>query len=258
MTDDTDITDMEKAQKTLKYVRGSFGNADLAKALAGKDSPIDVEPLDDETARERFTTFLYADGVEPPSIQSLTQEVITEDHLAAVENEALHIATERATQHVEQGVDRPKAVYSAASEMPDHLAKEFVQAELDMAESTGYDQPQDFADDLTLLRLEVDLWDDPTHNLKERLTVWDEMLKFTSYRSDITYRREEGGITRTDTTHIWAQSSADAHNQHLRSLKRQYDGFVYESGEQIPEERFFPDWDPLPDVEDFVFPEEER
>lgn len=262
MTDTTDTDDTDDVQAMLDYLAAPFSLADVAKGLAGRDADTDIEELPGSPQRGRLCHILDNGGAV--SSAGLANLIHGADAEGIVKAAALDEATQNVTHMVEQGVRRSEATHIVAEGAPEATAKDLVQSELDMAQATGYSVPHDFENDLSLLRLEAELYE-PERNREERLRVWDEMLKYTLYKSDIRYTPTNSHETFTDTQERWEVSSAKCHNGHLRDVKRREaldddspNSWQFEGAEQTPVRRFFPGWDPLPDVEDFVFPEGSR
>lgn len=255
MTDD-EPTDDEKAEQIVDYVASTIGTHDIARILLG-DEPSDiVEPLPEGEPRDILTNALHdpEDGLTTVTLKNVVK---AENYYGTLGAFAIHqhrhyLQTMEETTGTRFTHLRKEVTDEHA---PEWLADLMVQAERDSVESTMGLDPIDYGYLIALAQLESKEFD--VDNKQERKNLWDEALAFSNY-GVIIDSTPPGGATETDYYELWRTSEANAHNDALRQLKR-----VYERDGVTPDEvdydiqtdvreLFWPDTDPLPDIEPFV------
>jgi hypothetical protein len=151
--------------------------------------------------------------------------------------------------------------------VPEWLQETVVQRELDIAERNTYHHPQHFERKIALRQMLAEKFG--VINRDERLKLWDEMLKFTFYKSFFAYEvrpsQESNDVLQKNTRSRkeWHRSSVKVHNSFLKRLRYDHNAEL-EGGdhwlrvlgsETMPMHRYEYGIKPMMDTKGFVWGE---
>ena len=256
-TNDGDDRAADLVNEVLKYI----GPRDVARILREGDHEAGIEPV----TRSDVLGALSPDpenGITRVTIENVVRN--DGECFNGVRN-LIHSWSDKnleSERHKEPG-KYARAVEYEVGELPSWLAEQFIRDEIHHATNVPYDHPEDFGRELVLRQLLAENHGVSNHD--ERRRLWDEMLKFTLYEVEISFDlwMAEGDqmATTTKSRRMWHTSSAKAHNFFLAELRRRNDAEL-DGGENdltvihadpYPVKRYFPEFDPMGDLEDFVW-----
>lgn len=130
--------------------------------------------------------------------------------------------------------------------LPNDLAMQALQSYKDSLENGPFDKPIDFESALAVEQEIQQRGLDDTHD--SRMKLWDEMLKFSRYKTIAKLNGETEVVNQE-----WNKSRTKAHNNTVQKVPQSERLENDVDVEQSIMERFYPDVDPLPDMESFVY-----
>lgn len=261
MSDNYTDGDNDRAKDLVDEVLTYLGPRDVARILRDGDPEAGVEPV----TRSDVVGALSPDpenGITRVTIENVVRN--DDECFNGLRNLVVYWADRSIT---EQNPTTPgelaRVVEYEVEDLPLWLAEQVIRDRAMLARNVPYDHPEDFGRELVLLQLLAENHGEDNHD--DRRVLWDEMLKFTLYEVEITFDlwMEEGQqmATATKSKRMWHTSSAKAHNFFLNDLRRRNDAEI-EDGENdltvitadtYPVKRYSPDFDPMGDLEDFVW-----
>ena len=160
---------------------------------------------------------------------------------------ALDMADSRIQNRVECGSNRVSAVENAIEDLPDSLTDSVIQSERSIIPYDG-----SFRNLQDNLRLEQLAEKSGRNTHESRKELWDRLLAFSHYQVTIEAENPDGG-TETIERECMAESNAKAQNKTLRKFRRRNSEYEVESLNTKVRNLAFPEIDPLPDLEEFVY-----
>ena len=251
MTETTDTPDAEvRRVEILDYLIQKFGTQDIALRLTTRGGEI-FEALPEGSARDTLENALSYE--QPVSKDTLRNIVASEEWGWQLERAVLSLTSQRLSQATERsGTTRAGALERFIEQLPRGTRREAIKAEINYIEGSMGICHEEYAELIHLQQMlsRIDGWD---ATIDERKKLWDEALKYTLYRVEITFEDADGDRV-THQQNVWRQSESTAHNDVLRSWRRQLmrkagDGGV--SPDEIttePLELYDPPLDPLDDL----------
>jgi len=210
-----------RAEEMVGEVLKHIGARDMAQMLLEGEPESGVEPVE----RDAIRGVLSLDGENGIKRGTLVNVAVSDD-------EAFEGIRSLLLDWVSSGIsgnrnaDVLRYINSIEYELkavPEWLQQTVVQHELDIAERTTYHHPQHFERKIALRQMLAEKFG--VINRDERLKLWDEMLKFTFYKSFFDYEvrpsKESNDVLQKNTRSRkeWHRSSVKLHNSFLKRLR---------------------------------------
>ncbi|UBF22356.1 hypothetical protein HRTV-11_gp99 [Halorubrum virus HRTV-11] len=261
MSETTNDNDNDRAKDLVDVVLTYLGPRDVARILRDGDPEAGVEPV---------TRSDVLGALSPDPENGITR--VTIENVVRNDDDCFNGVRRLVTSWAEQSIGErnpsspgafARIVAYEVEELPAWLGEEIVREQVHYAQNVPYDHPEDFARELVLRQLLAEEYG--VENVDTRRRLWDEMLKFTLYEVEIAFDlwMEEGQqmATATKSRRMWHTSSAKAHNFYLSELRRRNDAELDGGANDLtvihadayPVKRYYPEFDAMDDLEDFVW-----